>query len=142
MVDPSAATVTTLDVEPIEDKGIPASGWIMIVLGLLLPAFYLPMAMAVSSLSGSMSNMFNPFLVIQGVVSGGLPYVFVVVLGIGIYIGASALGELLSASDSLPIQLGGLIISALTLTYVVGVQGYLMGRLIGSRSDEFDDFIE
>ncbi|MEO1270772.1 MAG: hypothetical protein AAFX99_22020, partial [Myxococcota bacterium] len=142
-IDPQAGTVTPVDSvsSPTpEEPDVSMGQWLLILIGLLLPAFYLPMALAVASLTGSLANMFNPFYVMQGIFSGGVAYVFIVVLGIATYIGTLTLSGMLSGSGVIVLQLAGLAMSSLALTYVVGVQGYLVGRLIGSRPEAFDDF--
>ena len=102
------------------------------------------MALAVTAMSGSGLNAFNPVYVGAAMVKGGAPYALVALVGVFGTAGAA----LVCASLMTPALAGGnalLVVAAVTLfgaivPYVHGVQGQLVGRLLADRRDDFSHF--
>lgn len=142
----SAASATPTD-GSTDTPSLPLTSKLTIFLAFLLPYLYWPMGLTVSALTGSLANLFNPIYVAKGIFRGGLPYLFVVFIGVTLptLIGALSCG--LIGGGSAIGGIGGSIATALAFvlvlvssSYVTGVQGFLMGRLVASRPDAFDDF--
>ncbi len=106
----------------------------------IVPFAYWPMALTTVGLTGELVHGLNPITVLRGVRAAGLPYAVVVLVGL-LAIGGLLLivGWMLAAGP--PIGTAGVVLFASGLGYVAGVQGYLMGCLVASRLDEFDDLI-
>ncbi len=149
-VDPEEGLVAVLrapdaaEAAPAADRaGLSRSTVLGLVLAFLLPLFYWPAALTVAGLGGDAWRMFNPILVLQGAVGGGLAYLVVVAIGAGLaLLGATLASLAIAASFDEPwLLLDGLGAFVFGfLGYAAGVQGHLMGRLIAERPAAFARF--
>lgn len=118
-------------------KGV-SPAWIY--LAGLLPYVYWPMALTVSGITGSVVSLFNPIDIGKGVIAGGIPYVVVVVVGFLAFAVMAALP--LAALSYGPIAVViAVLFPAFGICYVAGIQGYLMGCLVGSRREKFEGLV-
>ncbi|MEM9069929.1 MAG: hypothetical protein AAGE52_15560 [Myxococcota bacterium] len=113
---------------------------VMVYLVGLLPYAYWPVALTVAGITGSLLNMFNPFYILKGIWAGGVPYLVVAVTGFLVQAFLTSLPVLL-----LPMGLGAALLGALAVIggigYTAGVQGYLMGCIVGSRYERFEGLL-
>ena len=118
--------------------------------GAALAYVYWPMALSVQALSGRAVAIFDVPGVLRGVFAAPVEYLVVVILGIAVLAftgtlialvtGASVLGGVVSQSvlvASVGLALAQ-IMGSLAGTMLAAVQGYLMGCLVGSRSERFE----
>lgn len=119
-------------------KGLP--GPIVYATG-LIPYVYWPMALTVSGITGSSMSLFNPVEIGRGILAGGLPYVVVIVVGFLVFAGLSMLPAMAMAMESAAGVLLSVLAMATGIGYVAGVQGYLMGCIVGSRPERFEDLV-
>lgn len=107
----------------------------------LIPYVYWPMALTVSGITGSSMSLFNPVEIGRGIFAGGLPYAVVVIVGFLAFAAISMLPALALAANSMVGILLSVLVMAGGIGYVAGVQGYLMGCIVGSRPERFDDLV-
>ena len=103
----------------------------------LIPYFYWPMALTVSGITGSSLSLFNPIEIGRGILAGGLPYLMVVLVGFLVFAGLSMLPIIALTAHSTVGILVSVLVMAGAVGYIAGVQGYLMGCIVGSRSEKF-----
>ncbi len=108
----------------------------------LIPYVYWPMALTVSGITGSSMSLFNPVHIGRGIMAGGVPYAVVVVVGFMLFAGLSMLPALAAASRSMMAIMVSVVAMAGAVGYVAGVQGYLMGCIVGSRPEKFESLLE
>lgn len=148
LVDPRRQVIHHIDAprSQKEDPDVPMNALAFLMLALLLPLAYWPMALTIGTISGSAGVAFNPIKVLSAIVKGGIPYVFVALLGM--LIALPVLGVTASlfssavVSDSKFLYLVALVVFGLGIPYVHGVQGQLLGRLVGEREDVFAAFAQ
>jgi hypothetical protein len=117
-------------------RGLPSV--LVYVLG-LIPYVYWPMALAAVGLSGRLLALFDVRFVGQAIWAGGLPYLAIVAFGWAAY-GVVTLGLEWSQAHpfSLLVAVGFFVVS---IGYVAGAQGALIGRLIATRRARFTGFL-
>jgi hypothetical protein len=118
---------------------------LLFFLSLTLPLFYWPMALTVAALSGSLLNMFNPLFVLRAILKGGAKYA--TVAGTGALLMAGGWAAMIAVSSSVDSLVGGIFIAIIMFffpsflyTYVHGVQGHLIGRMVADQPDDFTEF--
>ncbi|MEL6181074.1 MAG: hypothetical protein AAFS10_19105, partial [Myxococcota bacterium] len=140
LIDPQEGTVTYVEVIPQEERGqrSPLMG-LALLLCLAIPVVYIPMAFGLATFS-SLAKAFNPIAVVHGIVLGGLPYMFVLGLGVasvGVMFVVSLILGAAATQDRLLSFVGvGVLMLPLIALYFVAVQGFLIGRLIVIRSED------
>ena len=148
LIKPEQGTVTF--VEPIPEaereapSSIPTGTMILIMLCLCIPVAYLPMAFGIATASGQMIQAFNPLRVVKGVAVGGAHYAFILALGLGMVVLLGVVSSLLASRGAdafLTMILVGALATPIVLVYVLGVQGFLVGRLIALRNEDFAELI-
>ncbi len=106
----------------------------------LAPYIYWPMALTVSGISGSLASLFNPVDIGKGIVAGGVPYLVLVGFGVIAFAGLGFLPTV-AATISPQAMLASVILVAAGVGYIAGVQGYLMGCIVGSRPEKFESIV-
>lgn len=111
---------------------------------LLVPMFYWPMALTVATM-GSLTDMFNPAVVVRGIFKGGLKYLVVVGVPALVLVSMALFSLVTSAGGAA----GGIASAACSLltpivfyVYINGVQGHMIGRMLGDNPDDFADLVE
>ena len=109
-------------------------------IAVLIPYVYWPMALTVSAITGRLTSLFNPIEIGKGIIAGGLPYVAVVSFGFLAYAGLTALLPLGLSAGPVGALISGVAL-AFSFGYITGVQGYLMGCIVGSRPEKFEGLV-
>jgi hypothetical protein len=148
-VDPSEGVVTyepkvdanaqPADAEPAAQPkpSIPGALLIGLLMALLLPFYYLPMALTTASFSEKVWDVFNPIKVLGAAFRGGGFYIAVIGVGLCILLVPSLIAFKLIVGGSSMI---GSAVFLAGIGYACAVQGYLMGCLVSAKPESFPDF--
>jgi hypothetical protein len=124
---------------PLSASAIPVGQALLFLVLLMLPFFYVPMALAIASAGESVIQIFNPAHVMGAAARGGLAYVAVVMVGwVAMLVPTVFAGKMMLAGGLLAgraIFLGG-------LGYTFAVQGYLMGCLARGRPEMLPELVD
>jgi hypothetical protein len=115
---------------------VPASLIFTLLMSLLLPFYYIPMALTLASFGENVWDIFNPIKVLGAAFRGGGGYVMVVMTGLALIVVPVVVGGKLMMGGSI---MGTAVILA-GVGYMAAVQGYLMGCLVSTRPDAFPNF--
>jgi len=120
----------------LEWKGVSQG---LVLVSVFVPYVYWPMALLSVGLRGPAMGM-NPIVVLQGIWRGGLKYVVVVLLGMITYLVLAFVAGMIAAAGVIAALLGGAFL-LMVAGYVAAVQGYLMGCMVGSDPENWEDFV-
>ena len=108
----------------------------------LLPLGYLPMGFGLATTAGNILRVFNPVAVCRGILNGGFNYLFIFGLGAAVFM-VLVVGLLVMppAGSFVASMLAYAVVLPLCVVYALGVQGFLVGRLLSIHQDDFGDLL-